>query len=193
MKNIKNTALATLATASLAAFAHVTYILNYDTPTFDTGDMDIAKHMLFKAEGDYETAQRRAILHSKDTLYMDSKYLNMVAEQNKLYEKMNNGYVTANMLEKYNKLSKDMEILAEALQDEYIDKNRAYNEAAENMRQANNRIEQLKRDSMAVDSVSRMPLKTRYKENLYKSRTDFHNYRIKIHQAKLQKLQNERH
>lgn len=192
MKNIKNTALATLATASLAAFAHVAHILNYDTPTFDTGDMDIAKYMLFKAEGDYETAHRRAILHSKDTLLLDPTYLKMVDEEYKLYKKMSNGYITANMLEKYNKLSKDMEILAEALQDEYISKNRAFNEAAENMRQANNRIEQLKRDSMAVDSVSRMPLKTRYKENLYKSRTDFHKYRIEIHQAKLQKLQNER-
>lgn len=192
MKKIQNTALATLATASLAAFAHVTYILNYDTPTFDTGDMDVAKCMLFKAEGDYETAQRRAILNSKDTLLLDPTYLKMMDEEYKLYQKMNNGYVTANMLEKYNKLSKDMEILAEALQDEYISKNQAYNKASENLRKINNYIEELKQDSIAVDSVSRMPLKTRYKENLYKSRTDFHNYRIKIHQAKLQKLQNER-
>lgn len=197
MSKTSNKILATVGATTAAALLFAAMVINYDTPNYTREEMRNAQYDLFCAENMYCMIHEDAIEQSYDTLSTDPRYSKLDEKLGRVNAAIDSVWTSSDtewnkyqqLLQQSEALTQQRDSLADELRCAHISNNAGLKYAGANLYRATERVNQLKRDSVCMDSIKQIPMKVRFQNNWNKIRTKYHLTRIASHQQSLQELQ----
>lgn len=154
--------------------ASVYGILMYKTPYVSDLDMSDAQKQLKAAIWHHEQAYTKALEQSYDSLNNNTQYKQILNELNIVWKNVDDGQGEyCDSLKKIEQLEDAADSIGNKLLIEQLNKNDALKAAQNRLEHAQNNLEQKQSDSAKMDSINKIPLIKRFKNNIVKIRKDY--------------------
>lgn len=174
----KNKFIMPTALAVLAMVIFTSWVMSYDTPRYNKFEMNRAKWENRVAQREYKRVYQATWTASRDTLDNNADYAALHKTLNKLWytliysERPDTDLFKANV-QRFNTLKSHARVVSNRLRYEYMKSNPELIRAKQRLDASERRLAQLRRDSLAVDSIQKIPQQTRLETNWAKIKRDF--------------------
>lgn len=174
----KNKFIMPTALAVLAMVIFTSWVMSYDTPRYNKFEMNRAKWENRVAQREYKRVYQATWTASRDTLDNNADYAALHKTLNKLWytliysERPDTDLFKANV-QRFNTLKSHARVVSNRLRYEYMKSNPELIRAKQRLDASERRLAQLRRDSLAVDSIQKIPQQTRWETNWAKIKRDF--------------------
>ena len=174
----KNKFIMPTALAVLAMVIFTSWVMSYDTPRYNKFEMNRAKWENRVAQREYNRVYQATWNASRDTLDNNADYAALHKTLNKLWytliysERPDTDLFKANV-QRFNTLKSHARVVSNRLRYEYMKSNPELIRAKQRLDASERRLAQLRRDSLAVDSIQKIPQQTRWETNWAKIKRDF--------------------
>lgn len=174
----KNKFIMPTALAVLAMVIFTSWVMSYDTPRYNKFEMNRAKWENRVAQREYKRVYQATWNASRDTLDNNADYAALHKTLNKLWytliysERPDTNLFKANV-QRFNTLASHARLVSNRLRYEYMKSNPELIRAKQRLDASERHLAQLRRDSLAVDSIQKIPQQTRWETNWAKIKRDF--------------------
>lgn len=177
----------------IAATIFASYVINYNKPYYSREDLAMAQHHLETAYYDYDEARNILWEQSRDTLNSDKQYLDLTKRARSMYAKMDNQDLTSdeyiNALRQGDELSARADSLSDELRNEYmLRRTSELDFISSRINSLATDVEKMQRDSTICDSLSRVPVTKRFKDNWRQIRLNHNQQELAKHQQIINEL-----